>query len=193
MVETRDVRATIGANIRRVRRNVRDMTGRSFVVRLEDLGIKILPSGLTAIEKGERRVTAEELLVIAQVLNASLVDLLTPPDGAKLQVAEGLPAISSDELFYWLRGDRPWPGADGAEYARAATEQTRNMLRLFDSVAVRELSGLADAIRLAETPELRKIIGAKMLAHGLRSSLDRVNEVVGELAHRIEAGDGDGG
>jgi transcriptional regulator with XRE-family HTH domain len=190
VAEPKDVRETLGANIRRVRRNVREMSGREFISGLEARGVKLLPSGLTALEKGKRRVTAEELLVIAQVLNTTVVDLLMPVDGSPLKIAEGVAPLEQDELFYWLRGDQPWPGADRAEFVEAANEQTRHMLKLFDSVHVEALSALADNIRLADQPEVRRLIDPGLLARGIRESLKNVNEVASELADSIEAGDG---
>jgi transcriptional regulator with XRE-family HTH domain len=190
VTEPKDVRETLGANIRRVRRNVREMSGREFISRLEARGVKLLPSGLTALEKGDRRVTAEELLVIAQVLNTSVVDLLMPGDGSALKIAEGVAALEQDEQFYWLRGDQPWPGADRAEFAEAANEQNRYMLKLFDSVHVKALSALADNVRIANQPEIRRLIDPGLLARGIRTSLEDVNQVVGELASSIEAGEG---
>ena len=156
--------------------------------------MRLLPSGLTALEKGERRVTAEELLVIAEVLNTSVVDLLTPEHGERLKVVEAVAPLASDELFYWLRGDQPWPGADRDEFQKAAAEPTRYMLKLFDSVHVRALSSLADNVRIANQPEIRRLIDPKLLASGLRDSMAEVNRVVSELADSIEGeGGSDGG
>jgi hypothetical protein len=192
MAEAKDVRSTLAANIKRVRRNIREMSGRQFIARLAERGVNLLPSGLTALEKGERRVTAEELLIIAQVLNTSVVDLLMTDDGAPIEVAKGVAPLHSDELFYWLRGDQPWPGADRDEFSDAAADHTRYMLKLFDSVNVRSLSTLATNIRMAEQPEMRRLNDPKLLARGLRHSLDEVNKAVEQLIQDVEGKDAEG-
>lgn len=105
--ETTDVRAVIATNIKRIRK-VRDINGRDFIAQLEERGMKLLPSGLTALEKGERRVTVEELLIIAVALNTSVVDLLMPDDGSDLVVAKGIPPLSPGQLSAWVSGNSPW-------------------------------------------------------------------------------------
>lgn len=105
--KTTDVRTAIAANIKRIRK-VRDINGRDFIAQLEKHGMKLLPSGLTALEKGDRRVTADELLVIAVALNTSVIDLLMPDDGGDLVVAEGIPPLSPGQLDAWISGRSPW-------------------------------------------------------------------------------------
>ncbi|MCV7000289.1 helix-turn-helix domain-containing protein [Mycolicibacterium alvei] len=105
--KTTDVRTAIAANIKRIRK-VRDISGRDFIAQLEKRGMKLLPSGLTALEKGDRRVTVDELLTIAVALNTSIIDLLIPVDGGDLVVAEGIPPLNPGQLDAWISGRSPW-------------------------------------------------------------------------------------
>jgi transcriptional regulator with XRE-family HTH domain len=104
---TTDVRTAIAANIKRIRK-LRDLNGRDFIASLEEHGMKLLPSGLTALEKGARRVTVDELLVMAVALNTSVIDLLTPDDGSDLVVAENIPPLNPGQLGAWIAGAQPW-------------------------------------------------------------------------------------
>lgn len=184
-----DVASAIGGNIERVRR-IRKMTGKQLAGRLDELGLQMSVATISEVERAKRKVSVGELLVFAIALNASLIDLLTPLNGERLTVTDKLDPIPPDVLFYWLRGDQPWPGADREAFGAAATEPTRHMLKLFDSVHIKAVSALADNIRLTDQPELRRLIDPKLLASGLRESLDNVNKAVGDLLSNLDVTEG---
>lgn len=81
--ETRDganpVAETLARNIRRIREG-RRVTFVELKDRLTLAGRPIPVLGLRRIERGERRVDADDLLALAYVLHVSPVDLLVPAD-----------------------------------------------------------------------------------------------------------------
>lgn len=181
-----NVRDTLAANIKRIRK-LRDMNGRDFIAQLQDRGVKLLPSGLTALEKGERRLSVEELLAIAIVLNTSVIDLLIPPSGASLEVAEGVDPLPPAWLETWLRGDTPWPaiGENDEAFFSTASEDRKAMHRIGLQPEVVEVNLLKSLIREAiEGPE--NAVEPEGLAELMRDHAGRVNAYVDLLASRIE-------
>src|SRR4051795_4236757 len=113
------VRRVLGDNIKRIRQ-VRDMTVRDLAARLKPLGLSLAPSGVSEVENATRKMAADELLVFAIALKTSVIDLLMPPDGESLTVANSI-EMGTDDLYGWLRGDQPWPAdAPLDEFAKAA-------------------------------------------------------------------------
>lgn len=76
--------------------------------RLEEVGRPIATLGLSRIEKGERRVDADDLLALAEVLGASPASLLMPrPAGLEpLHEVEltGPGKVPAQEAWWWLTG-----------------------------------------------------------------------------------------
>lgn len=112
---TNEVRETLGANIARIR-GLRGMTVRDLSTRLQQLGLRLSPSGVSEIEatpqkKARRKVSVDELLIIAIALNASVIDLLMPADGSDLAVADGVLPVDARHQEQWLRGETVWPPA----------------------------------------------------------------------------------
>ena len=181
------VRETLGSNVRRIR-SAR-MTGREFIAKLEALGVKLLPSGLTAIEKGERRVSTEELLVFAIALNASVIDLLTPEDGSPLDIGEGIEPIPAWHVESWLSGTDPWPpGADVEQFFENASEVRKIKQRNWRRPELMEVSSLESAIlgAIEGVGLLNAVEDPKQMAGYLRDQSERVNQYVALLADRIE-------
>jgi transcriptional regulator with XRE-family HTH domain len=69
------ISARLGANIRRYRRS-RGMTLRRLSELLHDVGLELSVSGLSRLEHGDRPVTVDELVLVADVLDLPPVDLL---------------------------------------------------------------------------------------------------------------------
>lgn len=65
----------LAANLYRIR-NARGLTTRKLAQRLSDLGRPIPASGLTRIEKGQRRVDVDDLLALASTLRVEPMQLL---------------------------------------------------------------------------------------------------------------------
>lgn len=105
-------------NVRRLREERRH-TVRSLSARLGELGRPILPSGITKIEDGSRRVDVGDLVALARALDVSPATLLMPAE----------PEIENDEHAWkawearwrWAHGEGPLPGSrvDPARFRRA--------------------------------------------------------------------------
>lgn len=76
----------------RVAENLKRLRGRVPVrelsARLEALGRPILPSGITKIEQGSRRVDVDDLVALAQALEVSPMRLLLPAAGDLAELEE---------------------------------------------------------------------------------------------------------
>lgn len=199
--EPKSVRETVAANIKRIRK-MRDMTGREFIAQLGERGVKLLPSGLTAMEKGERRLTVEEMLAIAIVLNTSVIDLLSPVDGWPMEVAKDVEPLESFWLELWLNGAMPWPqepAGDAAvtqleEFLASASTFRRTMQRRDMRPEMQAIRGLEEAVRraieLEEDTKAESGTTGKAAAALLRDQLEEVSSYVNLLAKRIERSDG---
>ena len=86
------------------------MTSRDLSDRLSRLGQPILPSGLTKLDKGERRVDVDDLVALAIALEVSPNMLLLPPeaDGQEVELTPNMAATGS-EAWAWACGDAPLP------------------------------------------------------------------------------------
>lgn len=188
-----DVRTTLGANIRRIRK-LRELTGQALINRLSECGVKLLPSGLSDLENGRRKLTVEELLALAIVLNTSIIDLLTPADGSALKVAEAVEPLLPVWLERWLSGETPWPPDLGSEdYTKAffdtASETRRMQNRIATRPELQEIAALRSAVVGAvEGPGtwVNQIDDPKLMAQLMRDTLSRVNAYVNLLADKIE-------
>lgn len=219
------IREALGANIKRIRR-LRGLTVRDLSARLQPLGLRLSPSGVTEIEtagketseasdgkttkKAGRKVSVDELLVIAIALNTNVIDLITPADGSALSVADGAEPLDARWLELWLRGEIPLPrepwgeGSWGSlmafdpaqldEFHAAASEHRRMMHRRDARPEIVALDGLRERVRLAieatEDPRSAEIIKDDMpperMVEELRADLDAVTDSVNQLAKHIE-------
>jgi 8-oxo-dGTP diphosphatase len=90
------------------------LTYKELSDRLDQLGRPIPTLGLSRIERGNRRVDADDLIALAIALDVSPVELLLPPDAGpddevELTTRMRVPArIARD----WLNGRRALPDAD---------------------------------------------------------------------------------
>lgn len=107
------------ANVKRLRQ-AKGMTYKDLSQRLTRLGRPIPVLGLSRMEKGERRVDADDLVALAIALDCAPSKLLLPeldPPGSPAmhsltpQGTEG----SAIELWEWAIGEAPLPGTPPAE------------------------------------------------------------------------------
>ncbi|MFF4308523.1 helix-turn-helix domain-containing protein [Streptomyces sp. NPDC001507] len=111
---------TLMHNIKRIREGQR-LTFVKLSEDLAEIGRPIPILGLRRIERGERRVDAEELLALAYVLGVQPVDLLVAPeldDDAPYSIAPGVRATAGAARD-WIGGVGFLPSTDVADMARA--------------------------------------------------------------------------
>lgn len=179
------VRVALGANVRRIR-DIRSMTVRDLSARLRPLGFSLSPSGVSEIENATRKVSVEELLTLAIALNTSVIDLILPAADENLTIAKDVELNSATSLYWWLRGDGPWPDDPDLweDFAKAARDGHRAQLFWNKTPLVFKISSLEGFARLAEHPD-RKMFGGT-LSPAARKALDEVNQEFGALIERIE-------
>lgn len=187
-----DVVDTIGKNIEAIRR-ARQMTGKDLSARLNDLGLSMSVATVSEVERGKRKVSAADLLVFAIALNTSVIDLLTPPDGEPLKVAEGVKPLHAPNLESWLSGNGPWPpaptnSATADEFFETASEFRKRKQRTDMRPEMQEIGALRDAVASAiDGPgPLNETADADVMARQLRDQLDRVAAYVKLLADHLE-------
>jgi transcriptional regulator with XRE-family HTH domain len=104
------------------------MSTAALSARLTELGQPIQDTGITKIEKGDRRVDVDDLVALAVALgvtpNALLMPDLDDPSAAAATVAltpkeQG----RADSLWAWAAGEQPW----GESPAAAADDETRRL------------------------------------------------------------------
>ncbi len=102
---TRDTAAAVAANLKAVRRR-RGLTVRQLSERLKELGAPILPSGITKIEQGDRRVDVNDLMALAAALNISPARLLLPDVGERdlIQITPNMPPQELWLAWDWMEG-----------------------------------------------------------------------------------------
>lgn len=94
----------VAKNIKRIRSEA-GIDLRKLSTLLTDLKRPISPSGLSKIENDERRVDVDELMVIAQALKTSPLNILVPVETNE-PVATGVEEdVNPDELYEWIRND----------------------------------------------------------------------------------------
>ena len=92
-------------------RKARGLTQRDVAQRLANLGVSMHQTAIAKIENGERKVTVEDALLLAAVLDVAPVNLLLPL-ADNVDMALGNLTVSSGEMREWARGFTPLPGQD---------------------------------------------------------------------------------
>lgn len=88
-------------------RDARKHTVRTLSALLDELGHPLLPSGITKIEQGRRRVDAGDLVALAIALGVTPNRLLFPvADDAEVSLTPAVTAKASS-VWAWARGDLP--------------------------------------------------------------------------------------
>jgi transcriptional regulator with XRE-family HTH domain len=112
----------VAANVA-VLRGRRGLSVRTLSARLGGLGHPILPSGITKIENGSRRVDVEDLLALAVALDVSPVTLLMPHEPTDEGVAL-TPAVtaSAQAAWRWAVGEQPLVRSGGGQLELGSPE-----------------------------------------------------------------------
>lgn len=108
-VEQGTVGATVAAQVRRLREH-RGLSLRGLSEKMSAIGRPVLPSGLSKIEAGDRRVDVDDLAALATALNVEVNQLLRPGN-------ESVEVTVGDVRKH---GEALKPLLDAAERARAA-------------------------------------------------------------------------
>lgn len=183
------VRVTLGENVARIR-HTREMTVRDLAAKLVPLGLKLSPSGVSEIENAGRKVSVDELLVIAIALNASIIDLLLPDINERLKIAEGIEPITQLSLAEWLGGRLVWPpGASREDFTSAARGSRKAALQANEAPSVKAVARLASMMHFSEMFGMPPGNAAKVL----RDALADVDREVGAVIADYDELVGDGG
>jgi transcriptional regulator with XRE-family HTH domain len=204
MAESVEVREVLSDNIGRIRR-LRGMTVRDVSARLKELGLRLSASGVSEIENAVRKVSVDELLVIAIALNTSVIDLLSPADGSPLALAQSIEPLEPMWLELWLQGMTPWPqeawGVPASTQLEAflatASEYRRAMHRRDTRPEIAAIDGLRErvlrVIEALEDPAAKRDMPLRGMSSSMRSHLEEVDAYTNLLANRLEKSDADGG
>lgn len=95
----------------RMLRKRRDLTVRGLAEVLGRLGVPLLPSAVTKIETGGRRVDVDELVALSAALNVSPSRLLLPDSDRSFDdvvLAPGL-TVAAIDAWRWADGREPLP------------------------------------------------------------------------------------
>lgn len=102
----------VAANLARLRTERGLSTTRLSAV-LKALGQPIPPTGITRIEKGQRRVDADDLVALALALGVNVSALLLPPTASGTAEVTGIDhPLEAFRLWAWASGDAQLPLAD---------------------------------------------------------------------------------
>lgn len=106
-VEMGPTAATVAANVRRLRDEVRGWSTYELAGQLAKAGRPIAPSAVSKIERGERQVTVDDLLALAYVLRVTPNALLLPctAEGDVELTAAG--TYAAGDVWEWAEGNRP--------------------------------------------------------------------------------------
>ena len=132
-----------GENLARLRK-ARRYSVRELAARLTEAGRRSTGSGISKIERGERRMDVDDLVALAAVLDVSPSALLLPPDDNPSGTVEvtGAGKVPADVAWDWMDGKRPllvngeWQASmsdERIEYALHSRPPIRRMQGLSDS------------------------------------------------------------
>lgn len=185
----------------RVGENVRVWRGsesvRSLAERLAGMGggSSLSHAGLTNIEKSRKgAVTIEEWMTLAAALNVPPIEMLLPRDNEDVVAVTSVLTMPAHQARAWLNGQTP-PRSDGGfgsalgdydEFVRKLPREEQRERVSFRHPAIRELQTLEVFIRSAVLDDLPPGATPAMWAKRLRETLERVGDVVKELAAELE-------
>ncbi len=191
--DAESLQGTLGRNLAAIRYR-RRLTVRALSARLGELGVRLLPSGITKIEQGARGTDVTELVALAVALNVSPVRLLLPdtyddspawltpakqaPTWLAWSWAEGVGPLSeleSDEEREAYDRERPTQLRQLVhDPARRAAEQIRfGVMRLLSHARASNTAGSRESVN-------RYLQYARREMQVLSTELDRIEEDVAD-------------
>lgn len=105
---------TVAANVRRIRER-KGLSTYQLATELKKVGRPIAASAIGKIERAERRVTVDELMALAVVLDINPSTLLFPPNDRGVDEIELLPEGAPDGGPLRFTAWKLWQWADGKE------------------------------------------------------------------------------
>ncbi|MFD8303205.1 helix-turn-helix domain-containing protein [Streptomyces sp. NPDC059690] len=129
MTEKRNPLGPIGENVRVNVQRIREEQRLSLAElsrRLDAIGRKIPTLGLGRVESGERRVDADDLVALAEVLSVSPATLMLPPKdpGEPVKIAEKR-SVPWATAWRWATGEAPLELRDDPDERSAQLWQWR--------------------------------------------------------------------
>ncbi|MEU9183345.1 helix-turn-helix domain-containing protein [Streptomyces sp. NPDC048484] len=204
----------VKSNLKRVR-EARGLSTTALAAALEATGQPIPATGITRIEKGRRRVDADDLAALALVLNVSPLTLLLPPEWGEgaVQLTDRK-RVQSRTAWLWGQGVAPaedMPAAVADEDGGSAQQRGRDYYKLdedfralalpddqrraADHPANREAEGLAQMVgRLVQTTETRgddpaavkrSLRAARLRLRKLEAELEQIEITAEELGELV--------
>lgn len=109
------------ANLLRLR-TARGLSTTRLSDAMKEVGHSIPPTGITRIEKGERRVDLDDLVALAVALRVSPTALLLPPSVVGEVDVAPAKTVKAVDAWMWLTSRRPLEAPEGREDEGAALD-----------------------------------------------------------------------
>ncbi|GAB2922902.1 helix-turn-helix domain-containing protein [Streptomyces heilongjiangensis] len=195
----------VAQNIERVRK-ARQLKQKDVSDRLRAVGRPMLPTVVSKVERGDRRVDVDDLVAFALALNVSPLALLLPPvpigDWATVRLTADVEALIAD-AWAWAAGEQALPDEPGDRpdsakqeaYEQLTLSKRRRYLK--SRPASREAEALhAEVDRVVEVSEFtlsgdqerfrNRMAAARRSLSRLAAELDRVEAEHEELERSLE-------
>ena len=161
-----------GSRLRETRK-ARRISQTALAQRMTDVGRPLDKAAVLRIENGERRLSLDEAIAFASVLNAVPANMLTPPDDEFLAVTDNV-AIDGEALRSWLVTGSALPG--WPQHMPGTPEDRLRLDALLEDRVAAYAQALVDADRAAD------LAGTKAAVIAIRGAV---------LEHRAAIGGND--
>jgi len=99
-------------------RKARGLQQRDLSAKLTEIGRPMLPTVISKIERGERRIDVDDLMALSLALRVGLLALLLPTEGdgqAPVELTAEV-TLRATDAWEWAEGDKPHDKAERDEY-----------------------------------------------------------------------------
>jgi transcriptional regulator with XRE-family HTH domain len=180
---------TLGRNLAAIRKR-RGLTVRALSERLAELGVPLLPSGVTKIETGQRRVDVGDLLALAAALNVAPARLLLPDSYGDDEVAvTPRTRVPTWLAWSWAEGHEPLADDPSAEQEQAYEQERPADLRAADQAPVsRAARALGISVRRLAREAASPTGDVERRIENARRNLARVAAEIDALEDELQDG-----